>query len=354
MRIAILCIVIMMAGCLVVGSAPALATPISIDLSTGLNLSGTVETTDGANDAYWKIDSQPAGVVVPQSVDWYPGFPADDARSAWIAKDPGSYTNNGLGTYTRTFDLTAVDLESVSISGIWSVADQGFLSLNGNQIATQAWDGWYSFETQTFSVTDPSWFNPGLNTLSMTITNADYFYEGVRMNAAVGGQSVPEPGPLSIVVFAGVTLLGHRSRRIPTAENLSRIEVKRYKVSGKGTSLILRETARSNETGKCSGVTCLVNYLIPVWINKKHAIAHNKVTVIDGDTATTGSFNFTPRNDEMATPLLNMTSTRCAPFVPLSQLKFGSGDVALSASMPSVAENPFVRKCANHRQPIWL
>jgi phosphatidylserine/phosphatidylglycerophosphate/cardiolipin synthase-like enzyme len=32
---------------------------------------------------------------------------------------------------------------------------------------------------------------------------------------------------------------------------------------------------------------------IPTWIDAKHAIAHNKIMIIDGETVLTGSFNFT-------------------------------------------------------------
>ena len=37
---------------------------------------------------------------------------------------------------------------------------------------------------------------------------------------------------------------------------------------------------------------------IPVWIDDKHAIAHNKIIVIDGHTIITGSFNFTKAAEE--------------------------------------------------------
>jgi hypothetical protein len=50
---------------------------------------------------------------------------------------------------------------------------------------------------------------------------------------------------------------------------------------------------KSNETGKHSGATYLVNKGVPVWIDSKHAIAHNKVMIIDGANVITGSFNFT-------------------------------------------------------------
>jgi phosphatidylserine/phosphatidylglycerophosphate/cardiolipin synthase-like enzyme len=37
---------------------------------------------------------------------------------------------------------------------------------------------------------------------------------------------------------------------------------------------------------------------IPVKIDAQHAIAHNKVMVIDGETVITGSFNFTKAAEE--------------------------------------------------------
>jgi len=45
----------------------------------------------------------------------------------------------------------------------------------------------------------------------------------------------------------------------------------------------------------------LKNAGIPVWIDAKHAIAHNKVMVIDGTTVITGSFNFTKAAEEKNT-----------------------------------------------------
>jgi len=50
---------------------------------------------------------------------------------------------------------------------------------------------------------------------------------------------------------------------------------------------------RSQETGRYSGLTYLQHCGIPVWIDSHHAIAHNKVIVIDGETTITGSFNYT-------------------------------------------------------------
>jgi len=50
---------------------------------------------------------------------------------------------------------------------------------------------------------------------------------------------------------------------------------------------------KSQRTEKYSSYTFLSHAGIPVWIDSSHAIAHNKVMVIDAQTVITGSFNFT-------------------------------------------------------------
>jgi phosphatidylserine/phosphatidylglycerophosphate/cardiolipin synthase-like enzyme len=55
---------------------------------------------------------------------------------------------------------------------------------------------------------------------------------------------------------------------------------------------------KSQRTEKYSSATFLYNQGIPVKIDAQHAIAHNKVMVIDGETVITGSFNFTKAAEE--------------------------------------------------------
>jgi phosphatidylserine/phosphatidylglycerophosphate/cardiolipin synthase-like enzyme len=55
---------------------------------------------------------------------------------------------------------------------------------------------------------------------------------------------------------------------------------------------------RSQATQKYSSATYLYNHNVPVWIDRAHAIAHNKVMVIDGRVLITGSFNFTKAAEE--------------------------------------------------------
>jgi len=55
---------------------------------------------------------------------------------------------------------------------------------------------------------------------------------------------------------------------------------------------------KSQRTDKYSPATFFYNAGIPVKIDAQHAIAHNKVMVIDGETLITGSFNFTKAAEE--------------------------------------------------------
>lgn len=55
---------------------------------------------------------------------------------------------------------------------------------------------------------------------------------------------------------------------------------------------------KNQKTAKYSSATFFLNQGIPVRIDRRHAIAHNKVMIIDGETVITGSFNFTKQAEE--------------------------------------------------------
>lgn len=55
---------------------------------------------------------------------------------------------------------------------------------------------------------------------------------------------------------------------------------------------------KSQRKATYTGATFLKNAGIPVYIDQAHAIAHNKVMVIDKSTVITGSFNFTKAAEE--------------------------------------------------------
>ena len=55
---------------------------------------------------------------------------------------------------------------------------------------------------------------------------------------------------------------------------------------------------KSQRTQKYSSSTFLFNAGVSTKIDAEHAIAHNKVMIIDGETVITGSFNFTKAAEE--------------------------------------------------------
>lgn len=50
---------------------------------------------------------------------------------------------------------------------------------------------------------------------------------------------------------------------------------------------------KSQRREKYTEADFLLHAGVPTWIDAKHAIAHNKIIVIDSRTVLTGSFNFT-------------------------------------------------------------
>jgi phosphatidylserine/phosphatidylglycerophosphate/cardiolipin synthase-like enzyme len=70
---------------------------------------------------------------------------------------------------------------------------------------------------------------------------------------------------------------------------------------------------RSNRTAHYSAATFLAHAGIPMWIDAQHAIAHNKVMIIDGKTVLTGSFNFTKAAEQQnAENLVNINDSTLA------------------------------------------
>lgn len=70
---------------------------------------------------------------------------------------------------------------------------------------------------------------------------------------------------------------------------------------------------KSQRKATYTGASFLKNEGIPVYIDAAHAIAHNKVIVIDAQTVVTGSFNFTKAAEEKnAENLLIIRDTRLA------------------------------------------
>ena len=103
---------------------------------------------------------------------------------------------------------------------------------------------------------------------------------------------------------------------------------------------------RSNRTAHYSAATFLAHVGIPVWIDAQHAIAHNKIMIIDGDTILTGSFNFTKAAEHQnAENLLTIHDAALAEqytanwqqHLQHSEPYGGGATATISSAQPSVA-----------------
>jgi hypothetical protein len=165
----------------VVGLASASA-QAAINLSTGLDASDALINVGNSPDAHWTVDQSlrgptaPAKVVTAADADGaFVGYAwaADGPLSNWIAIDPTTINNAPFlpVTYYRTFNLLASDLATATISGVWGIDDGGDLKLNGNLVSSLVND--YTASTPFLVPSGSSFFVPGLNTLTITMTNSD-------------------------------------------------------------------------------------------------------------------------------------------------------------------------------------
>ncbi len=122
------------------------------------------------------------------------------------APDPSDYATLGnSGLFLATFTLPAV-YSNISLAGAANVDDYGSAFLNGHLLSS----GLDEFDNVAFNTTDPTFFQPGSNTLVITDYNVGgpsgaAFYANITFNTA----AVPEPSSLviavgSVLLFAGV------------------------------------------------------------------------------------------------------------------------------------------------------
>jgi phosphatidylserine/phosphatidylglycerophosphate/cardiolipin synthase-like enzyme len=79
-----------------------------------------------------------------------------------------------------------------------------------------------------------------------------------------------------------------------TSKEIAKALVDAHK-RGVHTEIILD---KSNLSAQYSAADFTAHMGIPTYIDAEHAIAHNKVIIIDGETVVTGSFNFTKAAEE--------------------------------------------------------
>jgi hypothetical protein len=173
-----------------VDTGPTVAgTTRTINLATGQNAQGVLQTQGNAVDANWKLTAggvapEQAGSVfsdVPGNAD-FGGWVSNDSNSLWVAPNPTNADGNGNFTVTDTFTLTAGELASAQIANTaWAIDDSGTVVLNGHTIGSLT-SGWTSMHALTLPTAD---LVAGTNTLSIIGSGSDDQIEGSRLAGTI-------------------------------------------------------------------------------------------------------------------------------------------------------------------------
>ena len=197
---------------LAVFAAAGSAHAVTIDLSTGLGL-----TTAGQPDTNWVVGGgtltgvAPAQLLTPSAPNWFGDWVPNDANSQWIGVTAANVSNGYNYSYQRTFSLTPLSLSTVSLSGSWTIDDGGVLLLNGFLISSLGSGNWGSLTA--FSVpSGSSFFNSGLNTLTVLMTYSDNYLEGARLQGQITGSAVPLPAAVWLFVPGLLAVIAIRRR----------------------------------------------------------------------------------------------------------------------------------------------
>ena len=197
----------------------ALAQANTINLSTGLDSFDTLIILGNTPDAHWTVD-QPSGPIAPAKVvalgdpgSAIPIWATNGPGSSWITIDPNSSGNGSVIPYTyyRTFNLSAADVATASISGVWGIDDSGEVRLNGYLLSSLVND--YSASTPFSALAGSGKFLAGTNTLTITMTSSDDFLEAVRLEGSLNTGSVPDSGTTLALLGGTLTGLGALRRK---------------------------------------------------------------------------------------------------------------------------------------------
>lgn len=214
-------------------STGALGTTVALH-GTGFDSSGN-PLASGGIDGNWFLSggftgSNQAYFIAPGNPDWFPGGSgvpayvgntnaATFSGSGWISNNATSNFNGPAPyTFSMQFDLSAFDVNTVSIAGLWAIADGGTLDINGNivsDLSAFVSSNWESLHP--FSIVNTSWLNPGINTINLTEIQTDQVFAAARFEGSVTGtligNSVPEPATLGLVILGLGSIVIGKLRR---------------------------------------------------------------------------------------------------------------------------------------------
>jgi hypothetical protein len=189
----------------------------TINLATGLDGAGNLQTAGGLVDANWTTSGGVNPLAPPLAFTTAPGFGNsafgawidNGPNSTWICVNPNDATGNGVFTATRTFNLTAAEAATATFQNLaWSIDDFGHLELNGHDISDLPGGLWGQMNPVTVS---NNYFVAGTNTLSMVMDGSDNFLEAERLEGTVF--ATPEPSAFAGLGLGMLGLLAVRRRK---------------------------------------------------------------------------------------------------------------------------------------------
>jgi len=209
-------------------ASSALASTFTVATGQGL--------TPGQQDSNWTVtvgsSSYNAYVLGPYSspgyfTNWGDGAWWNSSGSVVNAKWVGASNYNPGGapagysgpvlpkdtpyTFTTTFNLSGLNLSTVTVSGYWAIDDSGTLSVNGHQIASQGYGSYGAPATFTIPTAD---LLGGVNTLTINMgSDDDAMNDGTILYATVTGVPVPAALLLFGSGFAALVLVRKRLKK---------------------------------------------------------------------------------------------------------------------------------------------
>ncbi len=192
----------------VLTATAAMAVPVPGIFNTGVNnLSNPLPSN--AVDPHWVLSTGPVGTPTAITGDPIPGsWVPNTTTSRWVTPVINGLTNvpGGNYSYDLTFNLTGFIPSTATVSGMWASDNQSSMLLNGVPFATHSGGGTAFTFFDSFGT--GVGFLPGINTLTVLVTNISG-PSGAHVTDLIGdAQLIPEPCTIALGVLAlcGVVL----------------------------------------------------------------------------------------------------------------------------------------------------